>query len=262
MAEQIVELAPGESKVVSFEAIPTKPKIYDVSINGLSGNFTAIHHLLAPTGEELDFEPIRVKAGEPFYPIQKLVLSRCGSMDGYRIRTTIEGAKYRYFRISTSFSWELHKYIREIIWEEKPTTKYNTQIDFAPYWFFTADDYGKMGYGSPEYEPFTCGEINIEGVPKILFADWNDGEDYAYFEPGELDGVKYTRSGTFHDGEGRPHEWVMAVWPVIIPSPGEYKVYSTLLYDKWGGTNCRNSYIYGEEDVPWRNQLVAMIEVV
>ena len=45
MTEQVVELAPGESKLVSFEAIPHEAKTYQVSVNGLSGSFEA---LLAP----------------------------------------------------------------------------------------------------------------------------------------------------------------------------------------------------------------------
>jgi len=41
MAEQSVSLAPGESKVVSFEATPTKARTYQVSVNGLTGSFVA-----------------------------------------------------------------------------------------------------------------------------------------------------------------------------------------------------------------------------
>jgi hypothetical protein len=41
MAEQTVELAPGESKLVSFEAIPHEARTYQVSVDGLSGTFTA-----------------------------------------------------------------------------------------------------------------------------------------------------------------------------------------------------------------------------
>lgn len=44
MAEQTVELAPGESKEVSFEAVPQQAKTYLVSVNGLSGSFTAIYY--------------------------------------------------------------------------------------------------------------------------------------------------------------------------------------------------------------------------
>ncbi len=41
MAEQTVILSPGESKVVSFEATPTKAKTYSVSVNGLTDSFVA-----------------------------------------------------------------------------------------------------------------------------------------------------------------------------------------------------------------------------
>lgn len=42
MAEQNIILSPSESKVVSFEATPTVAKTYQVSVDGLSGSFTAI----------------------------------------------------------------------------------------------------------------------------------------------------------------------------------------------------------------------------
>ncbi|GAI66947.1 unnamed protein product, partial [marine sediment metagenome] len=51
MAEQVVELAPGESKLVSFEAIPHEARTYHVSVNGLTGSFVAI----APAGLALSF---------------------------------------------------------------------------------------------------------------------------------------------------------------------------------------------------------------
>ena len=42
MAEQTVELAPSEAKMVSFEAIPHEVKTYQVSVDGLTGSFRAI----------------------------------------------------------------------------------------------------------------------------------------------------------------------------------------------------------------------------
>lgn len=39
MAEQTVELAPGESKAVSFEVAPNEARTYQVSVNGLNGSF-------------------------------------------------------------------------------------------------------------------------------------------------------------------------------------------------------------------------------
>jgi len=42
MAEQTVELSPGESKQVSFEAIPHEAKTYQVLVNGLTGSFVAV----------------------------------------------------------------------------------------------------------------------------------------------------------------------------------------------------------------------------
>ena len=56
MAEQTVELALGESKVVSFEAIPNKVKTYQVSVDGLTGSFVAT----APPPPEFAYiSPIR-----------------------------------------------------------------------------------------------------------------------------------------------------------------------------------------------------------
>lgn len=42
MAEQVVELTPSESKLVSFEAIPREAKTYQVVVDGLTGSFKAI----------------------------------------------------------------------------------------------------------------------------------------------------------------------------------------------------------------------------
>jgi len=41
VTEQVVELNPGESKVVSFEAIPSVAKTYQVAVDGLEGSFVA-----------------------------------------------------------------------------------------------------------------------------------------------------------------------------------------------------------------------------
>ena len=41
MAEKSVTLQPGESKVISFEAIPHEAKTYQVLVNGLTGSFRA-----------------------------------------------------------------------------------------------------------------------------------------------------------------------------------------------------------------------------
>ncbi len=42
MAEQVVELQPGESKLVSFEAVPTEARTYQVTVDGLTGGFKAV----------------------------------------------------------------------------------------------------------------------------------------------------------------------------------------------------------------------------
>lgn len=41
-AGQTVELAPGESRLVSFEATPHEARTYQVSVDGLTGSFTAV----------------------------------------------------------------------------------------------------------------------------------------------------------------------------------------------------------------------------
>lgn len=42
MAEQQLTLEPGESKVVTFEAVPHEAKTYQVAVDGLSGSFRAM----------------------------------------------------------------------------------------------------------------------------------------------------------------------------------------------------------------------------
>ena len=46
MAEQNVTLAPGESRLVSFEATPQEARIYQVAVNGLAGSFRAIQAII------------------------------------------------------------------------------------------------------------------------------------------------------------------------------------------------------------------------
>lgn len=48
MAEQSVTLQPGESKQVSFEAIPHEAKLYHVSVDGLTGSFIAVSAAIVP----------------------------------------------------------------------------------------------------------------------------------------------------------------------------------------------------------------------
>lgn len=44
MAEQSITLQPAESKLVSFEAVPHEVRTYQVSVDGLTGSFTAIYY--------------------------------------------------------------------------------------------------------------------------------------------------------------------------------------------------------------------------
>lgn len=82
MAEQTVELQPSESKVVSFEATPHEAKVYQVSVDGLSGNFKATEAALAaadvvafsypePGAEPAALVGVRVEIEEVGYCITK-----------------------------------------------------------------------------------------------------------------------------------------------------------------------------------------------
>ncbi|GAI51248.1 unnamed protein product, partial [marine sediment metagenome] len=42
MAQQTVDLNPGQSQQVSFEVVPTEAKVYQVVVDGLTGSFSAI----------------------------------------------------------------------------------------------------------------------------------------------------------------------------------------------------------------------------
>lgn len=64
MAEQTVELAPGESKAVSFEATPTVARIYQVSVDGLAGSFVAVE--MAPQRYEY-YIPVAGATSQTFY---------------------------------------------------------------------------------------------------------------------------------------------------------------------------------------------------
>lgn len=65
MAEQTVELDPGESREISFEATPTEARTYQVSVDGLTGSFTA---LTAPVVEitAITLDKTKILGGEDF----------------------------------------------------------------------------------------------------------------------------------------------------------------------------------------------------
>jgi len=66
MAEQVVSLAPGESKVVSFEVVPDIAKTYSVSVDGLYGSFVATEVPVADIrASNLVISPTEVYVGEP-----------------------------------------------------------------------------------------------------------------------------------------------------------------------------------------------------
>ncbi|GAJ04708.1 unnamed protein product, partial [marine sediment metagenome] len=52
MTEQNVTLQPGESKLVSFEATPHEAKVYQVSVDRLSGSFKAVEAVWGMTYEQ------------------------------------------------------------------------------------------------------------------------------------------------------------------------------------------------------------------
>ena len=65
MAEQTVELAPGESKTISFEVVPDVAKTYSVSVDGLHGSFVATTMPVADIRvEDLTITPSEVYVGE------------------------------------------------------------------------------------------------------------------------------------------------------------------------------------------------------
>lgn len=65
MAEQTVELAPGESKTVSFGVTPTEAKSYSVSVDGLTGTFQAFEVPVADIRvENLRIEPTECYVGD------------------------------------------------------------------------------------------------------------------------------------------------------------------------------------------------------
>ncbi len=70
MAEQVVELNPAESRAVSFEAIPHEVRVYQVSVDGLTGSFKALappepSALLVEYQKALDEAYVHVEAGYP-----------------------------------------------------------------------------------------------------------------------------------------------------------------------------------------------------
>jgi len=65
MAERQITLNPGESMTVSFQVVPDMAKIYNVSVDGLYGSFTATEAAVADIRvEDLSISPAEVMVGE------------------------------------------------------------------------------------------------------------------------------------------------------------------------------------------------------
>jgi hypothetical protein len=67
MAEQSVTLNPGESKLVSFEAIPHEARVFQVSVNGLTGSFKATaapEGWVSPTGDNGLYNASKARDGD------------------------------------------------------------------------------------------------------------------------------------------------------------------------------------------------------
>ncbi|GAJ01975.1 unnamed protein product, partial [marine sediment metagenome] len=58
MAERTIELAPGESSLVSFEAVPAEARSYQVLVNGLEGSFSAMPAFYSETDDLSDLTEI------------------------------------------------------------------------------------------------------------------------------------------------------------------------------------------------------------
>lgn len=84
MAEQVVELAPGKSKEVTFEATPHVAKTYSVSVNGLTGSFRAIE-LPPPSAEILE---VAWWDGASWHPISEPLPANKNVIHQFRIRNT------------------------------------------------------------------------------------------------------------------------------------------------------------------------------
>ncbi len=87
MAEQSVTLNPGESKVVTFEAVAHEAKVYQVTVNGLSGSFVATSPPVASLSGYV------TEAGEAIAGAEVTVVEHTGFMEAnvYRIYSGANG---------------------------------------------------------------------------------------------------------------------------------------------------------------------------
>lgn len=73
MAEQTISLEPGETKLVTFEAVPYEARIYQVNVNGLAGSFNVVTP--PPTESSLvGLNVPPVPSGASFWPEATLFL--------------------------------------------------------------------------------------------------------------------------------------------------------------------------------------------
>jgi hypothetical protein len=111
MAEQSVTLAPGESKAVSFEAIPTEVKTYQVSVDGLTGSFRAIE-AAPPSGQLLE---ITWRDGGVWHPISEPMPASTTITHRFRVRNTGGRAT---FKVGISY-WDAFQ--GRYVWSYSPS---------------------------------------------------------------------------------------------------------------------------------------------
>ncbi|GAI59798.1 unnamed protein product [marine sediment metagenome] len=102
MAERTIELAPGESSLVSFEAVPAEARSYQVLVNGLEGSFSAMPAFYSETDDLSDLTEISTSGSArvgAWTPILNVASGGCRFLGGQiwaggavtKYRVTVDG---------------------------------------------------------------------------------------------------------------------------------------------------------------------------
>lgn len=180
---ETVSLNPGESKKVTFQFTPQIAKQYQVSVNGLTGSFTAITEYREPQVLSV-YIPV-VKIGTEYWPELRIFLPKplnyeAGWHGGEWIPAgTIENPVYMVYLRDGEYIWEYNKYTLDIM---------SARLD--PNMLTHADGIynlrGEDGFNKPAkiwpFETVGLGEHDVL-AHVTAFTGWWDGRGWGMTSP-------------------------------------------------------------------------------
>ncbi|HUV56459.1 MAG TPA: hypothetical protein VMV84_04430 [Dehalococcoidales bacterium] len=232
MAEQSVTLDPGESKLVSFEAIPHEARTYQVKVDGLTGSFKAMappesSALLTSYQQALNEAYLAVEGG---YPSNWVMIPGYGLQSASAAIPQLEGLMtVEAIAIGMIASAADRYFVRDVMYFSDGTT-------IVPYWWpcpycpekfrspALRDAHIAASHVIPEaviveygfdtycFDPPFCDDVN----PTAIFVTWRNDSDFNVQGHIDLE-FRPTFGGTSYftspDVVAAPGQVIRASWP-------------------------------------------------